>query len=73
MILDLQDQTSGTITWDGTPIKKINRDYLGYLPEERGIFPQMKVEEQLLFFGELRGMKRDELKKKLIFGLPVLI
>ncbi|PYF07349.1 ABC transporter ATP-binding protein [Ureibacillus chungkukjangi] len=69
MILDLQDQTSGTITWDGTPIKKINRDYLGYLPEERGIFPQMKVEEQLLFFGELRGMKRDELKKEIDFWI----
>ncbi|MDN4492443.1 ABC transporter ATP-binding protein [Ureibacillus aquaedulcis] len=69
MILDLQDQTSGMIAWDGTPIKKINRDYLGYLPEERGIFPQMKVEEQLLFFGELRGMKRDELKKEIDFWI----
>lgn len=69
MILDLQEQTSGTITWDGTSIKKINSDYLGYLPEERGIFPQMKVEEQLLFFGELRGMKRDELKKEIDFWI----
>ncbi|QCR32632.1 ABC transporter ATP-binding protein [Lysinibacillus sp. SGAir0095] len=69
MILDLQDQTSGTITWDGTPIKKINRDYLGYLPEERGIFPQMKVEEQLYFFGELRGMKRDALKREIDFWI----
>ena len=69
MILDLQDQTSGTITWDGTPIKKINRDYLGYLPEERGIFPQMKVEEQLFFFGQLRGMKREELKSEIDFWI----
>ncbi|KGR74820.1 ABC transporter ATP-binding protein [Ureibacillus sinduriensis] len=69
MILDLQEQTSGTITWDGTPIKKINSDYLGYLPEERGIFPQMKVEEQLLFFGELRGMKRHEIKKEIDFWI----
>ncbi|MFC7686912.1 ABC transporter ATP-binding protein [Ureibacillus sp. GCM10028918] len=69
MILDLQEQTAGTITWDGIPIKKINNDYLGYLPEERGIFPQMKVEEQLLFFGELRGMKRDELKKEIDFWI----
>jgi len=69
MILDLQDQTSGNITWDGVPMKKVNRDYLGYLPEERGIFPQMKVEEQLLFFGELRGMKRNELKKEIDFWI----
>ena len=69
MILDLQDTTEGAITWDGQPIKSINRDFLGYLPEERGIFPQMKVEEQLYFFGELRGMKRDELKKIIDFWI----
>lgn len=69
MILDLQEQTSGSITWDGTTIKKVNRDYLGYLPEERGIFPQMKVEEQLYFFGELRGMKRDEIKREIDFWI----
>ena len=69
MILDLQDQTSGTITWDGVPMKKVNRDWLGYLPEERGIFPQMKVEEQLFFFGQLRGMDRAELKKEIDFWI----
>ncbi|TSI05226.1 ABC transporter ATP-binding protein [Lysinibacillus sp. BW-2-10] len=69
MILDLQDQTGGSITWEGTPIKKINRDWLGYLPEERGIFPQMKVEEQLYFFGHLRGMDRTELKKEIDFWM----
>ncbi len=69
MILDLQEQTSGKIMWDGKPIKKINRDWLGYLPEERGIFPQMKVEEQLTFFGELRGMDRKELKKEIDFWI----
>ena len=69
MILDLQEQTSGTITWQGKPIKNINRDLLGYLPEERGIFPQMKVEEQLFFFGTLRGMKKEEVKKEIDFWI----
>lgn len=69
MILDLQETTEGTITWEGKPIKKVNRDILGYLPEERGIFPQMKVEEQLYFFGELRGMKREQLKKEIDFWI----
>ncbi|MFF5994612.1 ABC transporter ATP-binding protein [Lysinibacillus sp. KU-BSD001] len=69
MILDLQETTEGKITWEGTPINKVNRDILGYLPEERGIFPQMKVEEQLYFFGELRGMKRDELKREIDFWI----
>lgn len=69
MILDLQETTAGTITWDGKPVNAINRDVLGYLPEERGIFPTMKVEEQLYFFGELRGMKRAELKKEIDFWI----
>lgn len=69
MILDLQETTDGTITWEGKPITKVNRDILGYLPEERGIFPQMKVEEQLYFFGELRGMKREQLKKEIDFWI----
>lgn len=69
MILDLQAPTFGTITWDGTPINEINRDWLGYLPEERGIFPQMKVEEQLYFFGKLRGMKYDEIDKAVDFWI----
>ncbi|MBM7609923.1 ABC-2 type transport system ATP-binding protein [Lysinibacillus composti] len=69
MILNLQEPTSGKITWDGSPINSINRDWLGYLPEERGIFPQMKVEEQLYFFGKLRGMKQEEIKKEVDFWI----
>ena len=69
MILDLQETTEGDITWEGQHVNAINRDLLGYLPEERGIFPQMKVEEQLYFFGELRGMKRQELKEIIDFWI----
>jgi len=69
MILDLQETTEGTITWDGKPVNAINRDVLGYLPEERGIFPTMKVEDQLYFFGELRGMKKEELKRDIDFWI----
>lgn len=69
MILDLQETTAGTITWDGNPVNAINRDVLGYLPEERGIFPTMKVEDQLYFFGELRGMKKSQLKKEIDYWI----
>lgn len=69
MILDLQQPTAGTITFQNTPMKKINPDILGYLPEERGIFPKMKVEEQLYFFGKLRGMKRNELKNEINYWI----
>ena len=69
MILDLQETTEGTIMWNGTPINSINRDLLGYLPEERGIFPSMTVEDQLYFFGELRGKHRKELKTEVDYWI----
>lgn len=69
MILDLQETTEGVITWEGTPINDVNRDLLGYLPEERGIFPQMKVEEQLIYFGQLRGMTKAAVKKEADFWI----
>ncbi|GGA38944.1 ABC transporter ATP-binding protein [Psychrobacillus lasiicapitis] len=69
MILDLQETTEGTIMWNGTPINSINRDLLGYLPEERGIFPSMTVEDQLYFFGELRGKNRKELRKEVEYWI----
>ncbi|MBQ0140242.1 MAG: ATP-binding cassette domain-containing protein [Kurthia sp.] len=62
MILNLQETTEGDILWNGQSVHKLNRDLLGYLPEERGIFPQMKIEEQLYFFGTLRGRSKKELK-----------
>lgn len=69
MILDLQETTEGTITWQGKPMNDVSRDMLGYLPEERGIFPQMKVEEQLIFFGQLRGMTKTECKREADFWI----
>lgn len=69
MILHLQEATSGEILWDGQPLHTLPREMLGYLPEERGIFPQMKVEEQLLFFGILRGMKKAQVKQEVAYWL----
>lgn len=69
MILDLQETTEGAVTWEGQPIRDVNRNVLGYLPEERGIFPQMKVAEQLQFFGELRGMDKATIKREIDYWI----
>lgn len=69
MILNLQDTTEGEILWNGKTVNNLNRDFLGYLPEERGIYPQMKVEEQLYFFGELHGKSKKELKPRIDYWL----
>ncbi|SIT90873.1 ABC-2 type transport system ATP-binding protein [Edaphobacillus lindanitolerans] len=62
MILGLLTPTGGTIRWKGKPITYSTSHEIGYLPEERGLYPKMKVEDQLSFLGELRGMKKNDAK-----------
>ncbi|WP_019414337.1 ABC transporter ATP-binding protein [Paenisporosarcina sp. TG20] len=62
MILGLLDATEGSITWNGKPITYANRSHIGYLPEERGLYPKMNVEDQLVYLGQLRGMKKTGAK-----------
>lgn len=59
MILGIMDRDEGEILWDGKPIHRDTIKY-GYMPEERGIYPKVQVLEQLLYFGQLRGMSRRD-------------
>ncbi|MBM7097365.1 MULTISPECIES: ABC transporter ATP-binding protein [Alteribacter] len=75
MILGLIDQTDGKISWKGNKIGYQSSHLVGYLPEERGLYPKMKVSDQLVYLGRLRGMKKGqvliELKKWLDrFNIP---
>ena len=65
MILDLLRPDSGQITWYGAPISTIPRRDFGYLPEERGLYPRMEVEEQLLFLARLSGMSVEDARSAL--------
>lgn len=60
MILGLLDQTEGSITWHGEKIGYDQSHLIGYLPEERGLYPKLKVKEQLIYLGKLRGMKAED-------------
>ena len=64
MLLGILKKDSGSITWNETNVdrKKVN---FGYLPEERGIYPKVKIIDQLLYFAELKGMKRDDALKSI--------
>ncbi len=62
MILDIFRPDSGHITWNGQEVRDIPRSRWGYLPEERGLYPKMTVEEQLLFLGQLNGLGKREVK-----------
>ncbi len=47
---------SGTVTWDGRPVGREERLRFGYMPEERGLYPQMRLADQVAYFGRLHGM-----------------
>ncbi|MGB8348575.1 MAG: ATP-binding cassette domain-containing protein, partial [Ktedonobacteraceae bacterium] len=60
MILDILRPDSGSITWNGKNVREIPRRNWGYLPEERGLYPKMKVDEQLLFLARLNGLSKQD-------------
>ena len=55
-IFGLVRPDTGTITWHGKPVDDELRLGFGYMPEERGLYPKMKIAEQLSYFGILSGM-----------------
>ncbi|MGG0719227.1 ABC transporter ATP-binding protein [Robertmurraya massiliosenegalensis] len=75
MILGLLDASEGKVTWNGKPINYETSPIIGYLPEERGLYPKLKVKDQLVYLARLRGMNKEdaleELKKWLTrFKVP---
>lgn len=58
MILDIIRPDNGSITWNGKDMREIPRHNLGYLPEERGLYPKAEVQDQLLFLARLNGLSK---------------
>ncbi len=65
MILDIIRPDTGTITWNGTPTRDLPREMFGYLPEERGLYPKMEVEDQLQFIGQLYGASASDIDARI--------
>ena len=59
MLLGIIKKDKGKITWKGKTVDRKNVNF-GYLPEERGVYPKTKIIDQLMYFAELKGMKKDE-------------
>jgi ABC-2 type transport system ATP-binding protein len=55
-ILGLVTQDAGTVSWRGHPVSAVDRRRFGYMPEERGLYPKMRVADQLVFLGRLSGL-----------------
>lgn len=54
--LGVLEADGGSVTWAGAETRSLPRSTFGYLPEERGLYPRMRVLEQLVFFAGLHGV-----------------
>ena len=55
---------TGNITFDNEPLNAEHIYKIGYLPEERGLYKKQKVWEQMIYFGQLKGLSLAEAKKR---------
>ncbi len=55
---------AGEVLWDGRAVGPSERIGFGYMPEQRGLYPKMRVVEQLAFLAQLHGMSRTEAMSK---------
>ena len=63
ILLNIFQADSGEILLDGKPID-ISKIKIGYLPEERGMYPKKKILDQLVYFAELKGLGHKEAQTK---------
>jgi ABC-2 type transport system ATP-binding protein len=63
IILGVLSSDSGTVALDGTRLTPADRALFGYMPEERGLYPKMKIAEQIVYLGRLHGMTPQAAKR----------
>ncbi len=54
-VFGLVELDQGTVRWRGAPVRAADRARFGYMPEERGLYPRMRVRDQLVYLGQLCG------------------
>ena len=54
-VFGLVELDAGSVRWQGVPVSATERARFGYMPEERGLYPRMRVRDQLVYLGELCG------------------
>jgi ABC-2 type transport system ATP-binding protein len=54
-VFGLVELDAGTVRWHGVPVGTAERARFGYMPEERGLYPRMRVRDQLMYLGQLCG------------------
>lgn len=64
VILGILKPDAGHVTWQGRSLSRQGRNFFGYLPEERGLYPKMRVDEHLEFLGRINGLDRVKARQE---------
>lgn len=64
MIVGVLAPSAGEVLWNGAPVTTAQRRRFGYMPEERGLYPRMKIAEQLVFFARLHGFSTADASRR---------
>jgi ABC-2 type transport system ATP-binding protein len=75
IVLGVLSADAGEVVWRGAPVDRAARRRFGYMPEERGLYPKMRIKDQLVYFGRLYGLSQaragqqaDDLLQRLHLG-----
>ena len=60
IVLGVLADDAGSVTLDGAPVTAADRRRFGYMPEERGLYPKMKVLEQIVYLARLHGYSKTD-------------
>ena len=70
--LGVLEPDAGEVRWNGRPLDAEARRRFGYMPEERGLYPKMKVLEQLVYLARLHGLSRPDASRRAAETIEVL-
>jgi len=71
-VFGLVKPDSGSVSWKSQPIEMADLLTFGYMPEQRGLYPKMRIADQVSYFGELHGQSRSEARAATIGWLERL-
>ncbi|NCD69022.1 ABC transporter ATP-binding protein [Mucilaginibacter agri] len=63
---------SGEVIFNGERLNQSHIEQIGYLPEERGLYKKMEIGEQMIYLARLKGLSRDEARRRLKFWFEKL-
>jgi len=72
IVLGVLEPDAGEVRWRGSPVDADTRRRFGYMPEERGLYPKMRVLEQLVYLARLHGLDAAEARARAERTIDVL-